>query len=186
MSILFLPVSLPGSTPPAKQLLTRKQAFSGIKKMVVQGRRPRIYGIEPQLSADDDSLNNLSGSGEGGGGSVVAAIPDGSSRTNLDILFDAAAALSSSVSSSGGGAAAAAGRNGTTNKGGGGAGGGQEEGRDPQADVGVLLRTLEEGVSTPGGVGPLEWDWLSGEEARDRERKMYREASHAQVTPRQS
>ncbi|CAM9503120.1 unnamed protein product [Ectocarpus sp. 12 AP-2014] len=169
-----------GSTPPAKHFLTRKQAFSGIKKMVVQGRRPRIYGIEPQLSSDDDSLNNLSGIGEGGSGSVVAAIPDGSSRTNLDVLFDAAAALSSSASSSGGGAAATAGRNGVTNKGGGGGGGGQEEGEDPQANVGVLLRTLEEGVSAPGGVGPLEWDWLSGEEARDRARMMYREASHAQ------
>lgn len=146
--------------------------------MVVQGRRPRIYGIEPQLSADDDSLNNLSASGEGGGGSVVAAVPDGSSRTNLDVIFDAAAALSSSASSSGGG-----GRNGVTNKRGGGGGGGQEEGRDPQVDVGVLLRTLEEGVSAPGGVGPLEWDWLCGEEARDRARRMYREASHAQVSP---
>ncbi|CAM9459296.1 unnamed protein product, partial [Ectocarpus sp. 12 AP-2014] len=169
-----------GSTPPAKHFLTRKQAFSGIKKMVVQGRRARIFGIEPQLSSDDDSLNNLSGVGEGCGGSVVTAIPDGSSRTNLDVLFDAAAALSSSASSSDRGAAATAGRNGVTNKGGGGGGGGQEEGGDPQADVGVLLRTLEEGVPAPGGVGPLEWDWLSSEEARDRARKMYREASHAQ------
>lgn len=159
--------------------------------MILQGRRPRIFGVEPLLSVDDDSINNLSGSGNGlgGGGSMAAVTTNGSGRTNLDVLFDAAVARpSSSVPSSSGvvaaggrgrnGAKASSGSSGGSGDGGGGGGGGEGV---TKADVGALLRTMEEGVSAPGGVGPLEWDWLSCEEAGDRARKLYREAAHAQV-----
>ncbi len=147
--------------------------------MVTHGRRPRVYAVEALLSSDDDSINNLSGSanGGGGGGSSVAAATDDTGFTNLDAIFDAGVALSSSVgntTSRGGGG----GQSGTKEAGGGGGGG---EGKDTKADVGVLLRLMEEGLPAPGGVGPLEWDWLSCEEAGERARKFYCEAAHAQV-----
>ncbi|CAM9499651.1 unnamed protein product, partial [Hapterophycus canaliculatus] len=165
----------------AKQLLTRAQAFSGIKKMVTQGRRPRVFRVEVPVSIDDDSINNLSGSGVGGGS--VIATTDGSDRTNLDVLFDAAAVLPSSVpppSALGNGSRGGAkGNSGGGSGGSGGSGEGQEEG-SAKAAVGVLLLTLEEGSSSLGGVGPLEWDWLSREEAGNRAKKIYRQAAHAQ------
>eukprot|EP00903_Cladosiphon_okamuranus_P016214 g14961.t1 len=174
------------NTPPTKQVLTRTEAFTGIKKMITRGRRPRVFVVEVPLPSDEDSINNLSGSGNGG--SSVAATTDGSGPTNLDIIFDAAAALSSSLlppAASHGGGGGSGGRNGAKatsgNGGGGGAGGEGQDARELKADVGMLLRTMEEGVpAAGGGVGPLEWDWLSCEEAAGRARKLYREAAHAQ------
>ncbi|CAN0329037.1 unnamed protein product, partial [Laminaria digitata] len=55
--------------------------------------------------------------------------------------------------------------------------GGQAE---RKVDIGVILQTLEKGVSGPGGVGPLEWEVLSRDEAADGAKKLYREAAHAQ------
>lgn len=188
--LIFLPTGGVGSkTPPVKQLLTRTQVLSGLKKMILLGRRPRIFGVESFLSVDDDSINNLSESGNacGGGGALMALTPNGSGRTNLDVLFDAAAAIPlSAPPSSSGTTTAARGRNGAKvsggGSGGGGGGGGEvENGGDPKADLEVLLRTMEEGVSNPGGIGPLEWDWLSCEEAGDKARKLYRQAAHTQV-----
>lgn len=171
------------SSPPAKQLLTRAEAFAGLKKMVTRGRRPRVFVVELLLPSDEDSINNLSGSGNGNGSSV-AATTDGSGPTNLDVIFDAALALSpstlSSAAGNGGGGGVRNGVKAASGKGGG-AGGEGQDGGDSKADVGVLLRTMEEGVSAVGGVGPLEWDWLSCEEAGGRARKLYREAAHAQV-----
>ncbi|CAM9751468.1 unnamed protein product, partial [Scytosiphon promiscuus] len=128
----------------------RAQFFSSIKKMVTHGRRARVSRVD--ISAD---------------------------RTNLDVLFDAAAALSSPAvpppSASGN-----SGRGGAKgNSGGGGSGEGQEEG-DAKAAVKWLLLALEDGTTSTVVVGPLEWDWLSCEEARDRAKKIYRQASHAQ------
>eukprot|EP00752_Nemacystus_decipiens_P009240 g8253.t1 len=175
-------------TPTAKQLVTRAEAFVGLKKMLTRGRRPRVFVVEVALPSDEDSINNLSGSAHGGGGSSsTAATSDGSGPTNLDVLFDAAAALSSttlsSAAGSGGGSGARTGAKATSGKSAGagaGAGGKGQDAREPRADVRVLLRMLEEGVPLAGGVGPLEWDWLSCEEAAGRARKLYREAAHAQ------
>lgn len=162
--------------------------------MILQGRRPRIFRVEPLLSVDDDSINNLSGSGNGGGGSgggggggvSLTVTPNGSGRTNLDVLFDAAVALTlSAPSPSEGTVSAGSGRKGAKaishGSGGGGGGGEAQDGKDPKTDLGVLLRIIEEGVATPEGIGPLEWDWLSYEEAGDRARKLFRQAAHAQV-----
>lgn len=177
------------NSPPAKQLLTRAEAYAGLKNMVTRGRRPRVFVVEAPLPSDEDSINNLSGSvnGGGGGGSSVAATADGSGPTNLDLLFDAAAALSPASAPSpaaGKGGGGGGGRNGVkaaSGKGGGADAGEEQDAKEPRADVGVLLRVMEEGVSAVGGVGPLEWAWLSGEEAAGRARKLYREAAHAQV-----
>lgn len=157
--------------------------------MVAGGRRPRVFVVEVPSPTDEDSINNLSGSGNS---SSVAATTDGSGPTNLDVLFDAAVALSSSTLSStaanAGGGGRGGGRNGAKAASGegagssGGGGGEEHDGKEANTEVGVFLRTLEEGVSAVGGVGPLEWDWLSSEEAAGRARKLYREAAHAQVT----
>ncbi|CAM9263618.1 unnamed protein product, partial [Pylaiella littoralis] len=181
------------NTPPIKQLVTRTQVLSGLKKMILQGRRPRIFRVEPLLSVDDDSINNLSGSGNGGGGSgggggggvSLTVTPNGSGRTNLDVLFDAAVALTlSAPSPSEGTVSAGSSREGAKaishGSGGGGGGGEAQDGKDPKTDLGVLLRIIEDGVATPEGIGPLEWDWLSYEEAGDRARKLFRQAAHAQ------
>lgn len=160
------------------------EAFAGLKKMVTRGRRPRVFVVEVPVPSDEDSINNLSGSGNS---SSVAMTTDGSGPTNLDILFDKAVAISSSMLSSAagdsGGGGGGGGRNGAkaASGKGGGAGGEVQDEREPKADVGVLLRTIEEGVPSTGGVGPLEWDWLSCEEAAGRAKKLYREAAHAQV-----
>lgn len=133
--------------------------------MEIRGRRPRVFGIEPSPSIDQDSFNQPSAASAAGSASAATRkmAAAGDSRTNFDVMFIAAVAASSSNASGGGG--------------GDGSGGQEERG----ADIGALMRIMEEGVSGPGGVGALEWSWLSHQEAGDKARKLYRKAAHAQV-----
>lgn len=145
--------------------------------------------METPASIDEDSLNQLSATASGNG-NAISVEPTSSvggpkdRRTNLDVLFDAAA-LGPAPTSTDNTPGAAAGRGraaGGVGGGGGGNGGGDTGGQEERkADIGMLMQALEKGVSGPGGVGPLEWEFLSREEAAKGAKKLYREAAHAQV-----
>ena len=157
--------------------------------MKIRGRCPRIFEMETPASIDEDSLNQLSATASGNG-NAISVEPTSSvggpkdRRTNLDVLFDAAA-LGPAPTSTDNTPGAAAGRGraaGGVGGGGGGNGGGDTGGQEERkADIGMLMQALEKGVSGPGGVGPLEWEFLSREEAAKGAKKLYREAAHAQV-----
>lgn len=184
------------TTPPT--MITREQALLGLKAMELRGRRPRIFNLERPASTDKDSFNQLSGRSDGGGGdggggggggqdsinskaseSVKGKDANATSSagaTNFDVLFDAAVAESPATK----GLVAAVSKKSIN----GGRGDGHTRSDDSKrvvADIAVLVRTLEEGVSGAGGVGPLHWGWLSCAEAGERSKRLYREASHAQV-----
>ena len=143
--------------------------------MLIRGRRARIFEIEVATSIDEDSLNQLSaasgrtGNNENSISAALTSVDSNDRPTNLDVLFDAAAAVVEPTLASSGGDRGIGGVSGD---------GGQEE---RKADIGVLMQTLETGVSGPGGVGPLEWEVLSREDAADGAKRLYREAAHAQV-----
>lgn len=171
----------------------------------IQGRQAFVFELEPPPSLDEDSFNQLSvASGRGNNtpplnanavSGRLGAIPGVTStlsgggsgggdtgRTNLDVFFDAALIATTA------GAATAPARSGggteTT-----GAGGRQQQQQgtednkadEKEIDIGVFLGIAETGVSGPGGVGPLQWGWISPQEARVRAKRLYREAAHAQV-----
>lgn len=152
--------------------------------MEIRGRRPRIFGVQTPPSLDDDSFNQLSapsGSGGDGSNSICVSVESPAAneeRTNLDILFDGA--VIATTMSGGVSAANDVGRGATATAGGVIGGNGGEE--EKTTDIGALMRVLEEGlIQGQERAGPLEWGWLSHEEAADRAKTIYREAAHAQV-----
>lgn len=169
--------------------------------MEIRGRRACIFELAPPPSVDEDSFNQLSATSVGENNSIssqhpstlelsVAAGAADDSRTNFDALFEAAAAGTMSAAEANGavgvpGAASAtpATNNITSQSGGGSGGNDRGEGEhEILASVQELLRVTEEGMAVSGGgMGPLEWSWLSREEALEKARKLYREAAHAQV-----
>lgn len=173
-------------------MITRGQALLALKAMESRGRRPRIFNLEPHFH--EDSFNQPLGRGDiiGGGGSgdqdsdnysqkkTLESVKgrdtqaNSSSTTtststgdvsNFDVLFDAAVSSSNCISDGGHGS---------------GSGSGSDT-KQVVADIVVLVSTLEKGVSGAGEVRPLEWGWLSRTEAGDLSKRLYREASHAQV-----
>lgn len=153
--------------------------------MRIRGRCARIFEIETPASTDEDSLNQLSAAASGNRNAISVELTlsvggPNDRRTNLDVLFDAAVLRPASTITDNTPGATAAGRGGAAA--GAGSGGGDAGGQgERKADIGALMQTLENGVSGSGGAGPLEWEFLSREEAADGAKKLYREAVHAQV-----